>query len=157
MLAALVAAAVVGSGVAPVAPSPAGSLAWFSGAGRCAGRFANGAPLASTIGFEWLAPATALIKHHDDVASGVYHAVELWTFEKPAGLHGLIADGFSVGRQVVSLGWEGDVLTWVYVKDATRTERFVYTWLAPNQLRVDWQVSTLQVPFHLDDTLTSDR
>jgi len=139
------------------AVNPAAPLAYFSGAWKCAGHFAGGAAIASNLVFYWSAPAAAMIKHQDDVAPGAYHAVELWNVENAAGMHGLIADNSGGARPIVSLGWEGDVLTWVYLKDATRTERFVYAKLGSDRMRVDWLVSKGQAPFQLGDTLTCDR
>lgn len=139
------------------AVNPAAPLAYFSGAWKCAGHFAGGGPIASNLVFYWSAPAAAMIKHHDDVAPGAYHAVELWNVEKAAGMHGLITDSLGGARPIVSLGWEGDVLTWVYLKDATHSERFVYAKLGPDRMRVDWLVSKDQGHFQLGDTLTCDR
>jgi hypothetical protein len=138
------------------AVNPAAPLAYFSGAWKCAGHYAGGAVIASNLVFYWSAPAAAMITHHDDVAPGAYHAVELWNAESAGGMHGLIVDSLGGARPIVALGWEGDVLTWVYL-NATRTERFVYAKLGPDRMRADWLVSKDQGPFQLGDTLTCDR
>src|SRR5665213_2328372 len=139
------------------AVNPAAPLAYFSGAWKCAGHFADGGAITSNLVFYWSAPAAALIKHQDDVAPGAYHAVELWNVEKAGGMHGLIADNLGGARAIFSLGWEGDALTWTYVGEAARAERFLYAKLGPDRMRVDWLVSKEQHPFQLGDTLTCER
>src|ERR1700722_17523028 len=70
--------------------------AQFVGHWSCKGTFSNGTPIAGELSIEADAPSGALIVHHDDVAPGAYHSLEMWMPNKSGpGLRAAISDKFS--------------------------------------------------------------
>src|SRR5580698_9870567 len=104
--------------VACATPLAAGDLGaapfeYFSGHWDCAGHFANGTAIKSTIAFAWQESTQTLHVQHDDLAPNQYHAVEIWGPAKATkDYRSTIGDSFSGIRWLSSPGWAGDSLSW---------------------------------------------
>ena len=135
--AALLTAAVLMAAV----PAEGADLAKFIGHWSCKGSFSNGAPIAGELSIEADTPSGALIVHHDDVAPGAYHSLEVWMPDKSgAGLRAAISDKFSGMRWLQSAGWSGNDLTWVRMENGTPAEQFAYE-LKGDTMQVQWSVA----------------
>ena len=120
----------------------AAGLERFAGHWSCAGKFANGAPIAGELSMEIDSRSGALIVRHDDALPGEYHALEVWSAnKKDAGFKASISDGFSGMRWFESTGWQGDALTWVRSDGTPGSEEFVYQFLRTGEMEVKWLVS----------------
>ena len=140
--------------VAGVAPAFDG----FTGQWACAGHFASGKSIASRMSFESALQGAGLIKHHDDLSPGSYHAVEVWGLPTKDGRFNMVVlDNFGGARHFVSDGWRGATLVWTGDAQVTPAQRFVYTRLDAARFRVDWEVSRDGKPFAMGDTLTCTR
>jgi hypothetical protein len=135
------------------------SLDYFLGTWQCNGTFpSTGKTIASTMRFEHDLGGAAIVKHHDDAAPNVYHAIEAWNFEATPGLfNNAVADNFGGVRIFSSDGWHGDVLTWSSAAAVNPSQQFVYTRLSQTSMRVDWQVSRDGSHYIVGDTLTCTR
>jgi hypothetical protein len=153
---------VVLAGLAAIAsPATAGvsrAFEGFPGQWACAGHFASGKSIASRMSFESALQGAGLIKHHDDLAPGSYHAVEVWRLPAKDGRFDMVVlDNFGGARHFVSDGWHGAILIWTGDAQVNPAQRFVYTRLDAGRFRVDWQVSRDGKPFTMGDTLTCTR
>ena len=141
------------SALAAAASAHGADLAKFVGHWSCKGNFSNGAPIAGELLIEADAPSGALIVHHDDVAPGAYHSLEVWTPDKSGpGFRAAISDKFSGMRWLESAGWSGTTLTWVRMENGAPAEQFAYEFKA-DTMQVQWSVArggTMKV----GDTLT---
>jgi hypothetical protein len=82
-----------------------------------------------------------LIIHHDDLPPAGYHSLEVWTANKSdAGLRAALSDTFSGMRWFESVGWTGDVLTWVRTENGVPAEPFAYEF-KENNLQVQWSIA----------------
>ena len=135
------------------------SMGYFMGAWICAGVFpSNGRAIASTIRFGRELGGKAIIKHHDDRAPSIYHAIELWVEQaKDGAFNAAIADNFGGVRQFRSNGWMGDDLTWQSAAGITPIQRFVYHRVDRDTFRLDWDVSKDGRNYKTGDTLTCKR
>jgi hypothetical protein len=135
------------------------SLDYFLGTWQCSGSFpSTGKTIASTMHFEHDLGGAAIVKHHDDAAPNVYHAIEAWNYEATPGLfNDAVADNFGGVRIFSSDGWHGDVLTWSSAAAVNPSQQFVYTRLSQTSMRVDWQVSRDGSHYIVGDTLTCTR
>jgi hypothetical protein len=116
-------------------------LAKFVGHWSCKGNFSNGAPIAGELLIEADTPSGALIVHHDDVAPGAYHSLEVWMPNKSgAGFRSAISDKFSGMRWLESSGWSGNALTWVRNENGVPAEQFAYEFKA-DTMQVQWSVA----------------
>jgi hypothetical protein len=116
-------------------------LAKFVGHWSCKGNFSNGAPIAGELSIEADTPSGALIVHHDDVAPGAYHSLEVWMPNKSgAGFRAAISDKFSGMRWLESAGWSANTLTWVRTENGVPAEQFAYE-LKADSLQVQWSVA----------------
>jgi hypothetical protein len=145
----------------PAAPTsaiddPMHALRDWAGSYACAGQFANGTAIASTVKLETDASTGTLIKHHDDSpSSGTYHALEVWVYQPDAKRFATtITDSTGDVRQLYSPGLQGTTLTWTNADPAA--ERFVYTALDHGGLQIDWMVGKGS-DWKLGDTLTCHR
>jgi len=141
------------------APAPMRSLDYFVGNWVCSGVFpSSGKTIASTMRYASDLQGTALLKHHDDTAPGIYRAVEAWGYDDQAKrFNATIMDNFGGARCFSADGWKRDVLTWSSAADVTPTQRFVYTRIDQQRFRVDWDVSKNGADFVVGDTLTCNR
>jgi hypothetical protein len=122
------------------APAQGADLAKFVGHWLCKGSFSNGAPIAGELSIEADAPSGALIVHHNDVAPGAYHSLEVWMPNKSGvGLRAALSDKFSGMRWFESSGWSGNALTWVRTENGTAVEQFAYEFKA-DTMQVQWSI-----------------
>jgi hypothetical protein len=123
------------------APAQGADLTQFIGHWSCKGSFSNGAPIAGELSIEADTPSGALIVHHDDVAPGAYHSLEVWTPDKSgSGLRAAISDKFSGMRWLESTGWSGHILTWVRMENGAPAEQFAYEFKG-DTMQVQWSVA----------------
>jgi hypothetical protein len=122
------------------APAQGADLAKFVGHWSCKGTFSNGTPIAGELSIETDAPSGALIVHHDDVAPGAYHSLEVWMPNKSgAGLRAALSDKFSGMRWFESAGWSGNALTWVRNENGAPVEQFAYEFKG-DTMQVQWSI-----------------
>ncbi|HEX3911895.1 MAG TPA: hypothetical protein VHW71_00195 [Steroidobacteraceae bacterium] len=134
----------------------AADLARFVGSWGCKGTFSNGAPIAARLSIEIDAPSGALIVHHDDVAPGAYHSLEVWMPDKSgAGVRAALSDRYSGMRWLQSSGWTGNTLTFVRLEDAIPKEQFAYEFKG-DSLEVQWSLAKDRT-MHVGDTITCKR
>jgi hypothetical protein len=125
----------------PALSAQGADLAKFVGHWSCKGSFANGAPIAGELSIATDAFSGALIVHHDDIAPGAYHSLEVWMPNKSgAGLRAAISDKFSGMRWLESAGWSGNTLTWVRTENGVPAEQFAYEFKA-DTMQVQWSVA----------------
>jgi hypothetical protein len=123
------------------ASAQAADLAKFVGHWSCKGNFSNGTPIAGELSIETDAPSGALIVHHDDVAPGAYHSLEVWMPNKSGtGFRAALSDKFSGMRWFESTGWAGSVLTWVRSENGAPVEQFAYEFKA-DTMQVQWSIA----------------
>jgi hypothetical protein len=116
-------------------------LTKFVGHWSCKGTFSNGAPIAGELSIEANDPSGALIVHHDDVAPGAYHSLEVWMPNKSGpGLRAAISDKFSGMRWLESAGWSGNDLTWVRMENGVPAEQFTYEFKS-DKMQVQWSIA----------------
>jgi hypothetical protein len=116
----------------------AGSLRVFEGRWACAGTFASGKPIASTLSAAWDAPSQALVLHQDDRPPGAFHALELWGAHGASGFRATISDAYSGIRWLDSPGWADDRLTWTRTEADRPAERFVFSRPRDGAFTIDW-------------------
>jgi len=142
--------------LAAAVPAQGADLTKFIGDWSCKGSFSNGAPIAGELAIEADAGSGALIVHHDDVAPGAYHSLEVWMPNKSgAGFRAAISDKFSGMRWLESAGWSGNALTWVHSENGVAAEQFAYEFKA-DTMRVQWSVAQGGA-MKVGDTLTCNR
>lgn len=128
-------------------------LTRFIGHWSCKGAFSNGAPIAGTLSIEADTASGALIVHHDDVAPGAYHSLEVWMPNKAGpGLRAAISDKFSGMRWLDSAGWSGNTLRWVRSENGVPAEQFAYEFNT-DTMQVQWSVAK-EGAMKVGDTLT---
>jgi hypothetical protein len=138
------------------APAQGADLTKFIGHWSCKGSFANGAPIAGEMSIEADARSGALLVHHDDVAPGAYHSLEIWMPNKSgAGFRAAISDKFSGMRWLESAGWSGNALTWVRSENGVPAEQFAYEFKA-DAMQVQWSVARAGA-MKVGDTLICNR
>jgi hypothetical protein len=127
--------------LAVAASAQAADLAKFVGHWSCKGSFSNGTPIAGELSIETDAPSGALIVHHDDVAPGAYHSLEVWMPNKAGtGLRAALSDKFSGMRWFESAGWAGNALTWVRTENGAPVEQFAYEFKG-DTMQVQWSIA----------------
>jgi hypothetical protein len=114
----------------------------FVGDWSCKGSFAsNGASIAGDLSMQFDERSGALIVHHDDVAPGAYHALEVWMVDKSGtGLRAAISDKYSGMRWLESPGWLGNTLTWTRLENGIPAEQFVYEF-KDEAMQIQWSVA----------------
>ena len=142
----------------PAADLGASPFEYFSGHWDCAGHFANGAPIKSTIAFAWQESTQTLHVQHDDLAPNQYHAVEIWGLSKASKEYrSTIGDSYSGIRWLTSPGWSGDSLSWTRSEKDKAAERFTYSRKSPSQMTVEWFVGKPSGELILGDSLDCTR
>lgn len=138
------------------APS-VGDLAGFTGHWMCKGHFeSNGAAIAGALSIEADERSGAVVVHHDDVAPGAYHALEIWMPNTAGtGLRAAISDKYSGMRWFDSPGWVGKTLTWTRWDKGVAAEQFAYE-LGTGTMQVQWSVAR-DGAMKLGDTLMCKR
>ena len=138
------------------APAQGADLAKFVGHWSCKGSFSNGTPIAGDLRIELDAPSGALIVHHDDLAPGAYHSLEVWMPNKSGpGFRAAISDKFSGMRWLETAGWSGNSLTWVRTENGEPAEQFAYQFKSDTML-VQWSIAQGGA-MKVGDTLTCSR
>ncbi len=133
-------------------------LSYFVGSWSCKGEFpSTGRKIASTLRFESDLGNTILVKHHDDVAPGMYHALEVWVPNSQGALTDTISDNFGGVRTFRTAGWNNDELTWTGDSAVKPTQEFVYRRADDNEFVLDWRVARDGTTFITGDTLTCSR
>jgi hypothetical protein len=134
----------------------AADLAQFVGHWSCKGTFSNGTPIAGELSIGADTASGALIVHHDDVAPGAYHSLEVWMPNKSGpGFRAAISDKFSGMRWLDSVGWSGNTLTWVRTENGVPAEQFAYEFKA-DAMQVQWSIAK-EGAMKVGDTLTCRR
>lgn len=133
--------------------SPAASLRAFEGRWACAGTFANGRPIASTLTATWDAPTGGLVLRQDDVPPGAFHALEVWGAHGPAEFRATIIDAHNGVRWLTSPGWVGERLTWTRSEADRPAERFVFSRPVGASFTVEWFRAGKDGSFALGDSL----
>jgi hypothetical protein len=136
-----------------------GALSAFAGTYLCAGKFANGTPISSTVRFDLDLGGAAIVKHHDDTSPpALYHAVEVWTYQpKEHRFLASITDNFGGVRELTSPGLEGSKLTWTSGPAVKPKQQFVYTKADDGIFTLDWRVEDPHKGWVVGDTLTCQR
>ena len=133
------------------------TLAAFAGSWTCAGTFANGTPIASTLTMTSDFGGTGLIVHQDDVPPGRYHAVSLWA---PVSGGSTLADASQdvtgAVRIFTSSGFSGDTLLWQGGPELQPHQRFRYQLTGANAMRVTWETARTD-DYRIGDTLDCTR
>jgi hypothetical protein len=133
------------------------TLQYFEGSWHCDGVFpSTGRKISAALIFTWYPQTGSTVKQHDDEAPNHFHAVELWAVSTE-GFKNTIADASGGVRTYTSTGWDNGVLTWNGGGDQTHKERFVYTRINVDSMRMDFTVSKNDMPFVIGDTLTCSR
>ena len=151
------------SGAANAAVQPlsgsARSLDYFVGSWKCSGVFpASGKSIASIMHYEADLKGHALLKHHDDVAPSLYHAIEAWGYDAAAKrFNAAILDNSGGARRFSSEGWKRNELEWSSEMNVVPAQRFSYTRLDEKSYRVDWKTAANGTDFTVGDTLTCKR
>jgi hypothetical protein len=142
-------------GVAGAAPTGI-DLTYFTGTWNCAGTFANGHAIASTLVFDSDLSGKGVILRQDDAPPNAYHAAALWGPAADGSLIADIQDSTGGVRRFTANGWSADALTWASAPDVTPAQRFIYTWLDASTMRIDWEVRVKGV-YKVGDTLHCTR
>lgn len=150
--------------VATTDPAPVGSLApamqslsFFEGHWSCSGKFVqNGKPIASTQIFAADLAGHWLAMRHDDRKPDIFHALELWGYDKNAnGFNGYVFDNFSGIRHYTSPGWKGDRLVWTSAGPAAKVaNRFVFDRNGNARYQVSYAVNQKGKQWTVVDTLS---
>lgn len=147
------------------APAPADASAMHALVGRwgCAGAFASGKPIASTLTVESSLGGQWLEYHQDDLPPNRYHAIGTIGVDRASSLPVMVVhDTFGSVRFFTSAApWTGGALS---VETAptpaatppARRERFIYT-AGRDTLRVRYEVSRVPGTWQMGDTLTCVR
>jgi len=143
--------------VATGAPSQIAALSNLLGTWSCSGTFpVTGKPISSTMSLESALGGTAIVKHHDDVAPNLYHAIETWHVTQGRLVDTIVDNGGGV-RAFDSEGWHDGTLTWRSAPGVAPAQQFVYERLPSGTIRVDWLVAKDGTHFAVGDTLTCVR
>jgi hypothetical protein len=134
------------------------SLQGLAGVWHCQGVFpASGKKIESQIAFTPDLEGAWLVMRHDDMPPNLFHALEMWGFDKDAKQFvAFIYDNFGGVRKFTSAGWEEQKLIWMGETSAATpplTERFVFKRDSPEQLVVNWEVKKGTADWTVGDTL----
>lgn len=145
-------------------PAPVGSLvsamrslSFFEGRWSCAGKFVqNGKPIASTQVFTADLAGNWLAMRHDDTHPDIFHALELWGYDKNSkAFNGYVFDNFSGIRHYTSPGWKGDRLIWTNAGPAaSAANRFVFERNGNARYQVTYAVNPKGKQWAVVDTLS---
>lgn len=145
--------------VGPLAPAMQ-SLSFFEGRWNCAGKFVrNGKPIASTQAFTVELAGNWLAMRHDDTHPDIFHALELWGYDKTSKVfNGYFFDNSSSIRHYTSPGWAGNRLVWTNAGPATGPiDRFVFERNGSAQYQVTYAVSRKNNPWAVVDALSCQK
>ncbi len=134
-------------------------LSFFIGQWACAGEFvATKKPITSRISVSPDLDGSWLAFRWDDNAPNVFHALELWGFDKAANhFTNFIHDNFGGVRLLNSSGWDGDTLIWIgdaLANPPATNQRFVIARKSPKEFIISWEVRKPQADWVVGDRLT---
>jgi hypothetical protein len=138
---------------------PFHDFADLPGQWTCHGVFpASGKTIDSELRFERDLSGKAMLKHHDDTSPpALYHAVEAWGYDAKANRYNAtILDNFGGARIFSSEGWRDGRLVWTAAPEVKPAQRFSYVRIAPERLRIDWEVER-NGSMVVGDTLNCER
>lgn len=119
-------------------------LSYFIGQWSCQGEFvATKKPISSRVSVSSDLDGSWLAFRWDDNAPNVFHALELWGFDKSANhFMNFIHDNFGGVRLFTAPGWGGETLTWTgnALPHPSLGERFVIERNSPKQFVISWEV-----------------
>lgn len=134
-------------------------FSFFIGQWNCQGEFpASQKKISSRISVSPDLEGSWLAFRWDDNAPNVFHALELWGFDKTAHhFTNFIHDNFGGARLFNSSGWDGDTLTWTgdaLANPPALNQRFVIERKSPKEFVISWEVSKPQADWVVGDRLT---
>ncbi|WP_266180390.1 hypothetical protein [Dyella humicola] len=141
------------------ADEPFREFADLPGQWTCHGVFpASGKSIDSILRFESDLAGNALVKHHDDTSPpAAYHAMEAWRYDAKSGRYNaVVLDSLGGTRIFVTEGWRDNRLAWTSAPEVKPSQRFIYTRMPQNHLRVDWEVER-DGKLIIGDTLDCER
>lgn len=121
-------------------------LSFFTGHWSCSGEFpASHRPISSHIVFSPQLDGSWLALRWDDNAPSVFHALELWGFDKTEHHYtNSIFDNFGGMRIFHSSGWVADELTWgprdLLANSPIAGEQFVIDRKSAKEFVISWEV-----------------
>jgi hypothetical protein len=133
------------------------ALSPLLGQWSCDGTFAsNGKPISSTMAFSPTLEGAWVEMHQDDRPPNLFHAHELWGFDKAAKEFTNFAfDNFGGVRKFTSPGWSGNQIIWTGEPSTQLAhERFIFERASSATLVVTWQVRRGEGDWVLGDKLT---
>lgn len=132
-------------------------LSFFIGQWDCAGEFtASKKPISSHISISSDLDGSWLAFRWDDNAPSVFHALELWGFDKSAHhFTNFIHDNFGGVRLFTSPGWDADTFIWTgdALANSPASQRFVIERKSKDFV-ITWQVRKPQSDWATGDSLT---
>lgn len=154
--------AIAQSTASPAADAPKPELqplSFFVGQWACAGEFAaSKKPISSRISVSSDLGGSWLAFRWDDNAPNVFHALELWGFDKSAHhFTNFVHDNFGGVRLFTSPGWDGDKLIWMgdaLANPPGANQRFVIERKSSKEFVITWQVRKPQADWVTGDSLT---
>jgi hypothetical protein len=133
-------------------------FSFFFGQWDCAGEFsATMKPTAARVSASPDLDGSLLVLRWDDKPPGVFHALELWGYDKAnRQFTNFIHDNFGGARLFQSPGWDGDTLIWTggAVGAAQPKERFVIERKSATSFVISWQVRDPVSGWKTGDQLT---
>jgi hypothetical protein len=134
-------------------------LSFFIGHWDCSGEFtASKKQISSRITISPDLDGSWLAFRWDDNAPNVFHALELWGFDKSAHhFTNFIHDNFGGVRLFTSPGWDADTFIWTgdaLANPPTANQRFVIERKPPSKFVITWQVRKPQSDWVTGDSLT---
>jgi hypothetical protein len=157
----------LGAGATVRAQAPAASqkddalVTYFAGRWSCAGRFANGKPIASEVRFEPVLEGKWLRYSHADRPPNHYQAEAMWRVDaRSGGFVSVMEDNFGGVRLFRSAGWRDSTIVLEsapLLGDSTRHERFSYSAESPDRFRMEYRVSRDGKAWKLGDALECER
>lgn len=135
------------------------SLSFFVGQWSCAGEFVaakkpinSRVSVVSDLGGSWLS------FRWDDNPPNIFHALELWGFDKTSRqFTNFIHDNFGGVRLFNSHGWDGDTLIWTgdaLANPPALNQRFVIARKSVKEFIISWEVRKPQADWVTGDHLT---
>jgi hypothetical protein len=133
-------------------------FSFFLGQWDCAGEFtATKKPTAARVAVSPDLDGSWLAFRWDDKTPGLFHALELWGYDKDnRQFTNSIYDNFGGGRLFKSPGWDGDTFIWTSnaLAGSAPKERFVIERKSSTSFVISWQVRGPVTDWTTGDQLT---